>query len=485
MIGGEIGSGIGSQPDIRHLARLLPDASVDTSFITGAGFDGPVRTLALQPDGMILVGGDFTAYDGTPCGRIVRLFSNGSLDGAFVTATGTGADDSIRDILVEANGDLLVGGQFQNFNGQARSGILRLNSNGSLASALSLPFNAGYGTRVNALAPGPSGTFLVGGSFYVGWTGSGWKPGIARLLANGNADPSFNVDAGAHVDGSPNSIRSVYDILPQPDGSTVIMGNFTAYDEHPASYCARILSNGAFDPTFASPAFDTFPRVGLYQGNDLNLVAGAFASQAGGLQRLDSSGSQDSSFDVGSGPEGPIFTLAQDADGALWAGGYFFSFNGVACRPIVKLIGGISPYDLWVRDQFTHAQIAAGDADPHGDPDLDDIPNLAEMAMGSDPHVANTGSAFNISSETGVQIVEEGGLQYLEIRMDKTAAPDGLWYMAQFSNDLTAWAPAIPTPETNATYTVIENSATRFVVRDKTPISTQRLRYGRILLNTP
>ncbi len=50
-----------------HIARLNADGSLDTAFVTGAGFDDllyGVEALALQPDGKILAAGNFTAYNG-------------------------------------------------------------------------------------------------------------------------------------------------------------------------------------------------------------------------------------------------------------------------------------------------------------------------------------------------------------------------------------------------------------------------------------
>ena len=43
------------------VARLNADGSVDAAFYSGLGPDGPVRALALQSDGKILIGGLFTS----------------------------------------------------------------------------------------------------------------------------------------------------------------------------------------------------------------------------------------------------------------------------------------------------------------------------------------------------------------------------------------------------------------------------------------
>ena len=76
------------------LGRLNADGSLDTAFNPGA--KRTVDTMALQPDGKILVGGDFTTLGGggtgtTPRNRIGRLNADGSLDATF----NPGANDSV------------------------------------------------------------------------------------------------------------------------------------------------------------------------------------------------------------------------------------------------------------------------------------------------------------------------------------------------------------------------------------------------------
>ncbi|MBT8044104.1 MAG: hypothetical protein KJO79_04060 [Verrucomicrobiae bacterium] len=178
-------------------------------------------------------------------------------------------------------------------------------------------------------------------------------------------------------------------------------------------------------------------------------------------------------------------SLAIGHDGALWVGGNFYSYNGASSRPIVKLVGGTSAYDIWVQTQFTAAEITAGDADADEDPDGDGMINLAEMAMGTSPTVANSDPVFAISKNGGVTLHNTGGQNYLQITLDKTSLEKGAWFLAQFSSDLQIWSPASPTPAANASYEVIENSATNFIVRDKTPISTSAPRFGRVMVKLP
>ena len=66
-----------------NIARLNTDGTLDTSFATGAGIDASLYSLALQPDGKVIIGGFFTTYNGIAKGSIARLNTDGTLDTTF------------------------------------------------------------------------------------------------------------------------------------------------------------------------------------------------------------------------------------------------------------------------------------------------------------------------------------------------------------------------------------------------------------------
>jgi len=108
-----------------NLARFNSDGSLDTNFNAAAGTDFPVYALVVQSDGKILLGGNFNTVNGTIQKYIARLNSNGSLDGRF-NLGGAGATDVIYAIALQPDGKVLIGGGFTEFNGTPRSGIARL-----------------------------------------------------------------------------------------------------------------------------------------------------------------------------------------------------------------------------------------------------------------------------------------------------------------------------------------------------------------------
>lgn len=92
-----------------------------------------VQSLAVQSDGKVLVGGEFTRIGGWPRNRIARLNAGGTSDPGF----NPGADGAVYSLAVQLDGKVLVGGAFAQIGGQARDRIARLNEDGTLAAPAS------------------------------------------------------------------------------------------------------------------------------------------------------------------------------------------------------------------------------------------------------------------------------------------------------------------------------------------------------------
>jgi hypothetical protein len=103
------------------------------------------------------------------------------------------ANSSVRSIAVQANGMTLVGGEFTSIGGQARNYIARLNGDGTADDT----FNADANGQVNTIVLQADGKILVGGGF----SSIGGEPRnrIARLNGDGTADDTFNADANGKV----------------------------------------------------------------------------------------------------------------------------------------------------------------------------------------------------------------------------------------------------------------------------------------------
>src|SRR5258708_7116446 len=100
--------------------------SVDPSFDPGTGVDQSVFAIAIQSDGRIVIGGDFTTVNGTPRKGVARLNSNGSLDSGF--DPGTGPNDLVSAVAVQGD-KIIIGGYFTAVSGTNQGYVARLNSN--------------------------------------------------------------------------------------------------------------------------------------------------------------------------------------------------------------------------------------------------------------------------------------------------------------------------------------------------------------------
>ncbi|HPI53921.1 MAG TPA: delta-60 repeat domain-containing protein, partial [Chitinophagaceae bacterium] len=113
-----------------HIARLNPYGSLDTSFHVGVGPNSNILSMAYQTDGKILIAGTFTQVNGVSRNRIARLMHDGSLDTSF--HVGSGANQSLWTVVLQPDGKMLIGGGLSSYNGVSRNRIARLNSDGSI-----------------------------------------------------------------------------------------------------------------------------------------------------------------------------------------------------------------------------------------------------------------------------------------------------------------------------------------------------------------
>jgi uncharacterized delta-60 repeat protein len=146
------------------LIRINADCSLDTSFNASNGFATytAVSSVALQPDGKIIVGGSFTNFAGSSRNKIVRLNSDGSLDTSFDVGTGFSGGYTIGEIVIQPDGKVLVGSEFDMYNGNSVSNIVRLNSDGTIDLTLSA---ATANARVRDIELLPDGDFIAAGDF--------------------------------------------------------------------------------------------------------------------------------------------------------------------------------------------------------------------------------------------------------------------------------------------------------------------------------
>ena len=272
-----------------RIARVNYDGSIDQNFTVGTGADGLVTSLALQPDGKIVMGGDFRAVNGANRYRVARLLASGSVDGSF--NPGLGADDTVWSLALSTNGSVVIGGQFNTFNNYTLNHVARLSSSGDVDLSFDTS-NLGLNGTVWAVAPQTDGKVVIGGDFT---TVNGFlRSHIARLNADGSLDTTFDPGLGAN--------DTIYTLLVQPDRNILVGGAFTQF--HTASHrgLTRLLSTGALDPSFSpgSSANDVVYSLFLPPDGSRIYVGGMFtefnSTRRVGLARLYRDGTVDTGF---------------------------------------------------------------------------------------------------------------------------------------------------------------------------------------------
>jgi uncharacterized delta-60 repeat protein len=218
-----------------NLARLNNDGSVDLSFDPGTGPSGDVNAIVIQTDGRIVIGGTFIGYNGFARGGIARVLGNGVLDPSFDSGVGTGGN--VFALALQHNGQIVLGGRFVQYSGTNRTSIARVFGDGSLDD---LGFNPVPNGQVQSLAVEPDDRILVGGLF-TDIDGFG-RNRIARLNTNLSVDLTFDPGAGC-VGTLTNDTTQVRSIALQQFGRILLGGIFTSYDNQPRDNIVRVFDN--------------------------------------------------------------------------------------------------------------------------------------------------------------------------------------------------------------------------------------------------
>ncbi len=210
-----------------RLGRVQSNGLPDPTFAANGGPDLPVHTVAAQQDGKILIGGQFTQVAATPRARVARLQANGAVDAAF--DPGSGADRTVYVVGAQADGRVMLGGEFLEVNGVTRLHLARLESTGALDESFQPAIKQTYGGVLN-LHLQPDGKVLIVGDFLRIADGTGeyvWWPYVARLQADGSLDATFQTSGTfSDASGFPVLARG---LAVQADGPVLVGGRFTTF----------------------------------------------------------------------------------------------------------------------------------------------------------------------------------------------------------------------------------------------------------------
>jgi uncharacterized delta-60 repeat protein len=323
LVGGALSSLAGQTR--KAIGRFNADGTLDTVFNPIASgraalsSGNTVYCFAVQPNGQILVGGDFTSLAGAFRYSLGRINADGSLDTNFNCAAG-GNYPAVYCLLIQTNGQLLVGGTFSSLGGQTRAGLARLNADGTLDGAFNpgLSYSSGIPTA-RSLALQADGKIVLGGSFDA--VGGQARNCLARLNANGSLDTDFSPALGA-------AYSSASSVLLQPDGKILVGGGY--------GFNGRLNSDGTLDTNFTATTDGTVSAM-LLQTDGRIIVGGTFSKLNGVTNncvgRFNSDGSLDTNFNAGlPAPSNPTYasvsSLALQPEGGILVGGSFSSLGG-------------------------------------------------------------------------------------------------------------------------------------------------------------
>ncbi|MEF3697633.1 delta-60 repeat domain-containing protein [Desulfolutivibrio sp.] len=330
-----------------NLARLTRDGAVDTTFSAGLGPDGVVHDVALRSDGLVFAAGDLVGAATRPLGGVARFTASGAVDTAFAPIV-TRTDNSpapIYAVLPLAGNQVLIGGHVRKIAGQERSPLARLNTDGGLDAAFTpqITITSGTGLSTYALAES-SGKYYVGGYVTYESLARGF---FTRVTSAGAIDTTFlpaTPSAGVVI---PNG--TVREIGVQSDGKSVICGDFgeiidNSWSRPQRRGLARFTTTGALDP-FES----TTGAISLTYVDSLSLEPDGKILFAGGftkyndvnrarLARTTATGALDAGFDPGEGVTARARVIRRVGLTRGVIGGDFTTYDGAARSGLAAFI---------------------------------------------------------------------------------------------------------------------------------------------------
>jgi len=311
------------------------------------GFDKNVHDVKIQSDGKILVAGDFEHYDYNGVINyspyLCRLNVDGTFDTTFdITDGSVGLDNSIKTIHVLSNGKIIVGGEFTQI---IRSGItynysniIMFNTDGSINTSFNV--GTGFNDTVETIEELDNGKIVVGGRF-TQYSGQSYNC-IIQLNIDGSVDTSFNIGTGFN-----DTIPHVTDII--KDGNDLLVGGtYTSYNGTPANDIIRLLSNGDIDTSFNAGTGFNGPVFSIGLQSTGKIIVGGYFTEFNGIDlhygnivRLNSDGSYSDSF--GYGLDNIVTSICVQPNDKIIAGGFFdkyytSSIDFIESKKLIKFL---------------------------------------------------------------------------------------------------------------------------------------------------
>ena len=242
----------------------------------GTGFNNTVYDIEIQADNKILVGGFFTQYSGVTVDKLVRLNIDGSIDTGFTYNDGTSFSNNVSELLIQPDQKILR----RDWNN-----LRRLNTDGSFDSGFNNVYWDTLGSEAiheEVLGLQSDGKIIVGGRFN-SFTSSGTtivtstKKYIQRLNTDGTLDTTFNSGGTGFTAATGTTVFvGVQDVLVLPDDKILVAGKFSRYNGTVCDNLIKLNADGSIDGTFTIDPTpnDTFGILDLELQSDGKILCG-------------------------------------------------------------------------------------------------------------------------------------------------------------------------------------------------------------------
>lgn len=285
-----------------NLARLIllvltiSDAAAQ-ELIPGYGLkvmSTPYHAISADQEGNIFVYYHFDLVNGEYVGSLAKIDQNGQLAADFHKVY---TDGVVGDVRVQADGKILMSGDYSKVNGQPSADLVRLNPDGSIDMSFSSAIQ-----EVGSFDLQSDGKIVA------------FAPGLVRFNTDGSIDETFNAP----------SLNSKGILAVGPDDHIQVLGYSTVY---------RLKPDGEIDPDFFIGAGVNNNHISAIEiQSDGKILLGGFFTEYNGVPassivRLLADGSVDASFDAGIGPRGQVFQIVERVNRQILLGGQFTHYN--------------------------------------------------------------------------------------------------------------------------------------------------------------